>query len=59
MDYQGTIEGDREIVLLLNCVFVEEGFTSRSDAWRMFAPSELQNGARFCGLDLQKENLLE
>ena len=42
MDYQGTIEEDKEITLLLDCVFVKEGYTSRLDAERMFAPAELR-----------------
>lgn len=45
MDYRGTIEEDNEVILLLTRVFVEEGYTDRSIAEKMFDPAEL----RKCG----------
>jgi ribosomal protein S18 acetylase RimI-like enzyme len=41
LNYQGAKE-DLEIVSLLTRVFVEEGYTDKSNADRMFAPAELQ-----------------
>lgn len=43
MDYQGTIEEDEEITSLLTRVFVEEGYTDKSNAERMFVPAEVRN----------------
>jgi ribosomal protein S18 acetylase RimI-like enzyme len=42
LDYQGTSEEDSEITLLLTRVFVEEGFTDKSDAETMFTPTEVR-----------------
>jgi hypothetical protein len=42
VDYQGTAEEDTEIISLLTRVFVEEGYTDKPDAERMFVPAELQ-----------------
>ena len=42
MIYKGTPEEDSEITLLLTRVFVEEGYTDKSNAERMFASSELR-----------------
>jgi ribosomal protein S18 acetylase RimI-like enzyme len=40
--HQGTTEEDAEIISLLTRVFVQEGYTSRQDAERMFTPAELR-----------------
>ena len=40
--YQGTIGEDEDIARLLTRVFVEEGYTDRSNAEKMFNPDELQ-----------------
>lgn len=42
IDYQGTIEEDREITSLLTRVFVEEGYTDKLNAEKMFAPAEVR-----------------
>gem|GEM_PF-738258 len=42
VNYRGTAKEDAEIILLLTRVFVEVGYTDKSDAQRMFAPAELR-----------------
>ncbi|MGI0018957.1 MAG: GNAT family N-acetyltransferase [Nitrososphaera sp.] len=40
--YHGTIEENREITSLLTRVFVEEGYTDKSNAERIFVPAEVR-----------------
>ena len=40
--YSGTDKEDREIIALLNNVFVQEGYTEKEVADRIFTPPELQ-----------------
>ena len=42
LSYRGTIEEDREITNLLNHVYVEEGYTDKSYAEKIFVPAELR-----------------
>ena len=42
MNYQGTIKEDGEIISLLTRVFVEEGYTKKSNAKRIFVSAELR-----------------
>lgn len=42
MTYHGTDNENKEIISLLTRVFVQEGYTSKSNAEQMFASSELQ-----------------
>jgi len=41
MNYQGTIQEDKEITSLLTRVFVEGGYTDKSVAEKTFVPSEV------------------
>ena len=41
-DYSGTDKEDPEIIALLNNVFVQEGYTEKEVADRIFTPTELQ-----------------
>jgi len=40
--YRGTIEEDREIISLLNHVYVKEGYTDKSYAEKIFVPAKLR-----------------
>lgn len=42
VNYQGTLEEDREITSLLTSVFVGEGYTDKSESEQMFVPAELR-----------------
>lgn len=42
MNYQGTLKEDEEIASLLIRVFVEEGYTDKSRAEKIFTPEELR-----------------
>ena len=42
MNYKGTIKEDDEIISLLTRVFVEDGYTDKSEAQKKFASSELR-----------------
>ncbi len=42
MNYQSTLKEDEEIVSLLIRVFVEEGYTDKSSAEKMFTPDKLR-----------------